>query len=71
MENKFIQLTSTSIGTKMINVSSIALVEDLMNNGVRITLKEIKDGQSISFHFSEWNYQTVRKMVLDLGGLIS
>lgn len=62
-EQEFIQLTSTSLGTKLINKSSIALIEDLGTSGVRITLKENKDGQSISFQFNEWSYPTVYKMV--------
>jgi hypothetical protein len=63
MDDKFIQLTSTSIGTKLINISSIALIEDLGNNGVRVTLKEINDGQNISFQFKDWKYSTVYKMI--------
>lgn len=50
-KQKMVVFNNASNGGKfvMVNPSSIALIEQTDNHTIRVTMKEIRDGQSISF----------------------
>lgn len=61
-DTKFIQLDS-KYGTILINLSSIAVIEDRHPNGVRIVMKENEQGKTIIYQLENYNYITIYKMV--------